>query len=305
MNIYWEINEGIYIFTTKENKIKIHNYIKGIITEFNYVESIIKILDFLRQPHTTEEIHLKFNMYEKENLNDILYQLYSLEILIQHPIDTPTPTSLNILLIGVGTLGSHIYRDLSNLKINHMVLVDNDIVDASNINRQVFNKKDINKYKVDVLAENIGKISKVTSIKETINNFTTLENIIKRHDINLIIQCADKPSVKEISLMIEKAANAYAIPYIIPIGYVSKTINLPEFYYPNQEYCYSYKRPQSEDNLLFYKASEKALSHIVEHSSSLITQQILNYMNKQTPIKFGERGFFDINEFKWSTEKII
>ncbi len=100
--------------------------------------------------------------------------------------------SAKVLIAGAGGLGSTVIANLSALGIGNLGIVDNDVLELSNLNRQY-----IHKY------ENIGKI-KVESAKEWIKAFnpeinvevfqTRLDNenfkdIIKNYD--LIIDCFD------------------------------------------------------------------------------------------------------------------
>lgn len=100
--------------------------------------------------------------------------------------------SAKVLIAGAGGLGSTVIANLSALGIGNIGIVDNDVLELSNLNRQY-----IHKY------ENIGKI-KVESAKEWIKAFnpeinvevfqTRLDNenfkdIIKNYD--LIIDCFD------------------------------------------------------------------------------------------------------------------
>eukprot|EP00028_Trichosphaerium_sp_Am-I-7-wt_P003821 CAMPEP_0168513586 /NCGR_PEP_ID=MMETSP0405-20121227/3563_1 /TAXON_ID=498012 /ORGANISM="Trichosphaerium sp, Strain Am-I-7 wt" /LENGTH=266 /DNA_ID=CAMNT_0008532471 /DNA_START=72 /DNA_END=868 /DNA_ORIENTATION=+ len=60
------------------------------------------------------------------------------------------------LVLGVGGLGCSVSLTLARLGIDTIILIDNDTVETSNLNRQLlFSKADVGKRKVDAAAENI------------------------------------------------------------------------------------------------------------------------------------------------------
>ena len=77
--------------------------------------------------------------------------------------------SSKILIIGVGGLGCPAAENLTRAGIGTIGLVDNDVVNLSNIHRQsLFNSRDIKKPKVSVAAKKLKDINPHTSI-ETYN----------------------------------------------------------------------------------------------------------------------------------------
>ena len=64
-------------------------------------------------------------------------------------------SSASVLCIGAGGLLSHIAPTLVRKGIGRITLVDDDIVEASNLNRQRFYEKDLGKNKAGALARNL------------------------------------------------------------------------------------------------------------------------------------------------------
>ena len=74
--------------------------------------------------------------------------------------------SAKILIIGIGGLGCPAAENLVRAGIGTIGLVDNDVVNLSNIHRQsLFNSKDIKKLKVSVAAKKLKEINPLTKIK--------------------------------------------------------------------------------------------------------------------------------------------
>ncbi len=105
--------------------------------------------------------------------------------------------SSKILIVGVGGLGCPAAENLVRAGIGTIGLVDNDMVNISNIHRQsLFNSKDIKKPKVIVAAKKLKEINPFTKIKtykSRLNN-KNIKNIIK--DYELIIDGSDNFKTK-------------------------------------------------------------------------------------------------------------
>ena len=94
--------------------------------------------------------------------------------------------SSKILIVGVGGLGCPAAESLVRAGIGTIGLIDNDIVNLSNIHRQsLFSSKDINKLKVSVAAKKLKEINPFTKIKiyKSRLNKNNINNIIKHYEI--------------------------------------------------------------------------------------------------------------------------
>ena len=105
--------------------------------------------------------------------------------------------SSKVLIVGVGGLGCPAAENLVRAGIGTIGLVDNDIVNLSNIHRQsLFNSKDLKKSKVYVAEKKLKEINPSTKIK-TYNsrlNKKNIRSIIKNYE--LIIDGSDNFKTK-------------------------------------------------------------------------------------------------------------
>ncbi len=119
-----------------------------------------------------------------------------------------------VLVVGVGALGSFIVPGLANLGVGRIDIVDFDIVEETNLNRQIIYYDSVGKYKAEALAD---KIRNVTRRKIDINAImspfdaemaTALLEGVEKYD--LVIDCVDKWQARE-------ALNDYAINSSTPL----------------------------------------------------------------------------------------
>ena len=94
--------------------------------------------------------------------------------------------SSKVLVVGIGGLGCPAAENLVRAGIGTIGLIDNDIVNLSNIHRQsLFNSKDIKKPKVSVAAKKLREINPLSKIKiyKSRINVKNIEGIIKNYEI--------------------------------------------------------------------------------------------------------------------------
>ena len=108
--------------------------------------------------------------------------------------------NLKILVLGVGGVGGYVVDSLVRCGVSNITIVDSDIVDITNINRQIIAlNSTIGKKKVDVLKKRILDINKNCKV-ETFDIFYQEDNkdIIFNKNYDYIIDCCDTIKSKEI-----------------------------------------------------------------------------------------------------------
>lgn len=116
------------------------------------------------------------------------------------PVAFPLWQKAVVGIAGAGGLGSNVAMLLARAGVGKLIISDFDVVSLSNLGRQAFDLDQVGMYKVDALAQNIGRV----------NPFVTLET----HRI-----CLDRDMVQElyrdVDIMIEAFDEAAAKTMLI------------------------------------------------------------------------------------------
>ena len=122
-----------------------------------------------------------------------------------------------VMIIGLGGVGGHAFESLVRSGIEKIVVIDNDVIDITNINRQALAYQNtIGKSKVEVsreIAKNINPNCQIISLQI----FLSEENIdeVFNQKIDFVIDAIDTINTKK--LIIKKCLNEN-IPFISVMG---------------------------------------------------------------------------------------
>lgn len=129
----------------------------------------------------------------------------------------------NILVVGLGGVGSFAAEFLARAGIGKMTIVDGDIVDITNINRQLpALHSTIGKYKVEVVAQRLQDINPQL-VLNSISQFLQPEDmaiLLDTEHFDYILDCIDSVSPK---IELIKAAKKRKIKLVSAMGAGGKT----------------------------------------------------------------------------------
>ncbi|KFF09419.1 tRNA threonylcarbamoyladenosine dehydratase [Chryseobacterium luteum] len=129
----------------------------------------------------------------------------------------------NVLVIGLGGVGSFAAEFLARSGVGNMTIVDGDTVDITNINRQLpALHSTVGKHKVEVVAERLLDINpglNLTKINEFLNP-ERMDEVLESDKFNYILDCIDSVTPK---LCLIKAAKRKKIKLISSMGAGGKT----------------------------------------------------------------------------------
>ena len=196
-----------------------------------------------------------------------------------------------ILLVGVGGVGQYVATSLVTNGIQHLIIVDYDNVELSNLNRQILLKEeDVGKLKTDVvLAELIKKNSEIEicarNMKVTAEN---AESMVEK--IDLIIDAVDNWPTK---LVLGDVAKKYNIP-LLHIGVDGN----------RGQYCLFKEKSLSDvfDISIKKEPRDGVMGPMVGTVASLASMYLINYLVGDAPSDI--LYYFDAKENKLGQMKI-
>lgn len=117
-----------------------------------------------------------------------------------------------IMVLGVGGVGSHCVEALARCGVGRLILVDNDKVSITNINRQsIAYQSTVGEYKTKLMKDRIWDINPIADVV-TYEKFVLPENLFEifEHKVDYIVDAIDTVTAK-------LAVVAYAKEHDIPI----------------------------------------------------------------------------------------
>jgi len=106
---------------------------------------------------------------------------------------------LRILVVGLGGLGSFVTSELVRLGAKNLILVDNDRVSPSNLNRQIlYDRSDVGKSKALVAAKKLKKIDPTVNIEAFDAAFTATNGSYLVQKADIVVDCTDNFETKRL-----------------------------------------------------------------------------------------------------------
>ena len=131
-----------------------------------------------------------------------------------------------VVVFGIGGVGSYVVEGLARAGIGEFILIDKDIVDETNINRQIIaTTKTVGKPKVDVSKQRILEINPNAKVETYKEFFMPESKDFFNETIDYVIDCVDTITAK-IEIIVR--AKKHNIPVISSMGTGNK-LNPTEF----------------------------------------------------------------------------
>ena len=144
-----------------------------------------------------------------------MFERFDLLIGKEKRINLSTKT---IVIVGIGGVGGYVVESLARCGIGHLVLIDFDVVDITNKNRQlVALDSTIGMKKVDVLKKRILDINSNCQV-DTLDiylNKDNIEDILNKYDIDYLVDACD--AIKTKQAIIDKCLKDN-IPFVCSLG---------------------------------------------------------------------------------------
>jgi molybdopterin/thiamine biosynthesis adenylyltransferase len=223
------------------------------------------------------------------------------------------------VVIGAGGVGSWVVSLLAQMGIKHFTILDDDVVKPHNLNRSLFTKGDLNSLKTLALKRMLRSRRRgyytVRTFEEKLKNSERLISLVKEdHQAQtVLINCADFPSVAHTSAIINEAAFAVGLPYVIAGGYNMHLSLVGPTIIPGKTpcfYCISYGMDQCKvaeiegaERIVKEHRNLGNLAPLAAISASFVANECLKLLlglPNLKPTMVGKRG-----EFNFFTKNLV
>ncbi|MEN3113203.1 ThiF family adenylyltransferase [Uliginosibacterium paludis] len=147
-----------------------------------------------------------------------------------------------VIVLGVGAVGSWAATELCQSGVGRLVLVDKDTVETSNLNRSLYTQSNVGQYKVDALAQRLQRINPqlvVRPLRQMMSDSDDLAKLLQdAGPASIVINCADSPSVDATSAMVDAACQRAHTAYVIAGGYNLHLSLIGMTVLPGKSACY-------------------------------------------------------------------
>lgn len=224
-----------YIFistaTRRIKKFQVDSLVKDIISYLDSERTEHNLFKEFSSKYKPQDIDACINALEKEGIvrgyeSDLEAGRHCKQLLFLDELTDSREETLElqkrienskIAVFGVGGIGTWIVNGLYQIGVGEIRITDPDVVDESNLNRQLFfDSNDIGRYKVDVVKEKL-KDANIVPFKKRVEPNQNLEDMVS--GCNFLVNCADSPSVAETTRIIDEYATQHEIAYCVSGGY--------------------------------------------------------------------------------------
>jgi molybdopterin/thiamine biosynthesis adenylyltransferase len=147
--------------------------------------------------------------------------------------------SARVALLGVGGLGSWAAYALACCGVGELVLVDGDVVEESNFNRQIlYRERDIGRPKTEAAAEALAEFDsacRLTTVPRRLDSVDSVSAVIEGADF--VVNAADWPA-HDIERWVNAACVAAGLPFIT-MSHSPPVARVGPLYVPGTTGCYA------------------------------------------------------------------
>jgi molybdopterin/thiamine biosynthesis adenylyltransferase len=191
---------------------------------------------------------------------DTVIAMFTDGVVVDHPADTdlrgsrmdgfwsvqgrngisPALKKAHVLVLGAGGIGSHVAWALAAMGVAEMTVLDCDVVEASNLNRQLlYTEKDIGQFKVDALADHLRDLDHdlvLHAVNEQVVSSEMTERLLAGGSYTLVVKAIDTPPAA--TSWVNRACVAHRIPFV-QAGFMRATGVVGPTYVPGRTPCTS------------------------------------------------------------------
>jgi molybdopterin/thiamine biosynthesis adenylyltransferase len=208
----------------------------------------------------------------------------------------------HVLVLGAGAIGSHVLWNLAAIGVGTITVVDFDVVEESNFNRQLmYNPADLGRLKVEVICERIRAFNPaiaVTGLNRRIGSEADVRALLD--GVDLVVKAIDTP--EESNSWVNAVCVSAQIPFIVG-GFIDCVGVVGPNYVPGRSTCFAcVGDPGTVRRLHGTGATFAPLTTVVSSKLAMIAYKILI----KDDAKFADRIFtYDTRDGQWATEAVV
>lgn len=272
------------------------------------IDELTALLDFLRSRGVLDNVTPKDDFPEYASFRRVIHFLAEYSHSHDHLMEMwAAVRKASVLIVGLGAVGTWVAANLAQTGVGKIIIMDGDVVDETNLHRQFgYCESDIGRKKIDVLEERLYSISKTVQVVKDFSflNSTAL-NVFDNTPIDLIINCADKPTVDDTSLWIGEYAMKRGIPHIVGGGYNLHLSLIGQTVLPGKTACVKcFQKTLEEENTIDSTKVKKlavknrkvgSFGPMCSLISSMVGMEAIKVLARDiAPSNINRRGEFDI-----------
>ncbi|WP_420571508.1 HesA/MoeB/ThiF family protein [Kordia sp.] len=197
----------------------------------------------------------------------------------------------HIAVVGCGGLGCATQLSLTLLGIGKLTIIDDDIVEKDNLQRQIlFDLNSVGHYKCEIAAAELkarNKTIEITSIKERLTSKNS-ENLLK--NAHIVVDCTDNYASR---LLIDSICKKYAIPMVYT-GVKGEEGHISVFNYKNGK---SLAATFTDEQEIFQNEDcndSRVMPQIVSMASNFQVNEVVKILRDASTVLQGKLQVFNL-----------
>lgn len=192
-----------------------------------------------------------------------------------------------VLLLGAGAIGTHTAWILAAYGIRHLIILDDDEVEASNLNRQLlYTPADIGQRKVQVITRRLHELRPaltVTALDMRLTSADQLIGLIETYRPQAVVKALDTP--EEATGWINTACVRTRVPYTTG-GFLQQDAVVGPTYVPGRTPCLDCFE-NSAPPVHRLAGMGGTCSTVTSFTASLIADEVVRMLTGQQPVESG------------------
>lgn len=271
-------------------------------------DSLVLLIDFLDKKGILDHVEPKNDFDNYFSFRRVIHFLSDFSESHKHLLTMwDNLRNSTVLVVGLGAVGSWIACNLIQSGVKNIILMDGDVVDITNLHRQFgYRECDVGLKKADVLEKRLKEYADDIIVVKCYDFLDEKSlNQFNEYNIDLIINCADKPSVDMTSLWVGEYGMKHHIPHIVGGGYNLHLSLIGQTVIPHKSACVKCFQMQLEEENRIDPNKVKKLAvknrkvgsfgPMCSLISSMVGMEAIKILSKCTvPANVNRRGEFDI-----------